>query len=105
VYREVVEYLNQKANTNYRHTSKATQKHINARINEGYTLKEFKTVIDNKVDEWLNTNMAKYLRPETLFGTKFESYLNQSGGRDKLPYETSSMSDYHFEASAEDVFT
>ena len=33
--------------------------------------------IDKKCVEWMNTDMQKYLRPETLFGTKFESYLNQ----------------------------
>ena len=38
---------------------------------------DFKTVIDKKADDWIGTDMEKYLRPETLFGTKFESYLNQ----------------------------
>jgi hypothetical protein len=38
-------------------------------------------VIDNKVSEWKNTEMAKFIRPETLFGTKFESYLNQKKGK------------------------
>ena len=42
------------------------------------TLEDFKTVIDKKYDEWYGTNMQQYLRPETLFGTKFESYLNST---------------------------
>ena len=42
-----------------------------------YSLDDFKTVIDKKCVDWMNTDMQKYLRPETLFGTKFESYLNQ----------------------------
>lgn len=80
-YREIVDYLNAKAGTSYRHTSKKTQQLIRARWNEGFRLDDFKTVIDNKVTEWLNDpKMNKYLRPETLFGTKFESYLNQKGG-------------------------
>lgn len=77
-YREIVEYLNDKANRNFKHTTPKTRRHIRARYNEGNTLDDFKSVIDIKVDEWLHdSNMSKYLRPETLFGTKFESYLNQ----------------------------
>lgn len=78
---EVVSYLNQKTNSSYRSTSKKTQTLIRARWNEGFRLEDFKTVIDKKSAEWLNDNkMNQYLRPETLFGTKFESYLNQKGG-------------------------
>ena len=76
-YKEIVDYLNLKNNSNYKYTTKKTKDCIKARINEGFTLDDFKKVIDNKINEWLGTNMEKYLRPETLFGTKFESYLNQ----------------------------
>ena len=76
--KEIISYLNQKARTNYKPTTKSTQKHINARLNEGYTVEDFKKVIDTKCSEWLNTDYSKYLRPETLFGNKFESYLNTS---------------------------
>ena len=73
-----MEYLNLKANTKFRFTSEKTRKLIKARINENFTVEDFKTVIDNKCDEWLNDDKMKiYLRPETLFGSKFESYLNQ----------------------------
>ena len=78
-YQEIVDYLNQKAGTKYRSTTKKTQTLIKARFNEKFALDDFKQVIDNKVSEWkLDNEMSKYLRPETLFGTKFESYLNQS---------------------------
>lgn len=77
IYSDAVEYLNSKAGTKYKSTSKNTTRHIQARINEGYTLEDFKTVIDKKCSEWLNTDMEKYLCPETLFGSKFEKYLNQ----------------------------
>ncbi|MHC1720833.1 MAG: conserved phage C-terminal domain-containing protein [Clostridiaceae bacterium] len=77
IYSRVVDYLNQKAGTNFRTTTKKTQSLISARIKDGFTLKEFEKVIDVKVREWKNTEMEKYLRPETLFGTKFEGYLNQ----------------------------
>ena len=77
-YQEVTDYLNSLAGTNYRATSKKTKDLIKARINEGYTLEDFKVVIEKKTREWINDNKMKaYLRPETLFGTKFEGYLNQ----------------------------
>lgn len=72
----IVLFLNDKAGTNYRSSGAVTQKHIKARLNEGFTVDDFKTVIEKKCAEWLGTDMEKYLRPETLFGTKFESYLN-----------------------------
>lgn len=77
-YKEVVDYLNNSAGTNYRASSKKTRELIKARINEGYTLEDFKVVIEKKTRDWINDNKMKgYLRPETLFGTKFEGYLNQ----------------------------
>lgn len=80
---EVLDYLNQKINSNYRATSQKTKLLITARLKEGFEIEDFKTVIDKKVNEWSNTDMAKYLRPETLFGTKFESYLNQIAKKSK----------------------
>ena len=76
VITEIVDYLNEKAHKNYRSNNKATMRHINARLKEGRTLSDFKQVIDNRCATWLGTDMEQYLRPETLFGSKFESYLN-----------------------------
>ena len=76
-YDAVVSYLNEKAGTRYLSSSKATRRLIHARWKEGFRLKEFETAIDKKVAEWKGTDMEQYLRPATLFGTKFESYLNQ----------------------------
>ena len=78
IYSLVIDYLNRKASTNYRPTTKNTQSFINARLQEGYTVEDFKKVIDSKSNEWLNTDFEKYLRPATLFGTKFENYLNEA---------------------------
>lgn len=83
-YQEITEYLNNMTGSNYRHTTKKTRDLIKARFNEGFTLDDFKIVIDKKCVEWMNTDMQKYLRPETLFGTKFESYLNQQLKERKL---------------------
>ena len=78
IYSLVIDYLNKKASTNYRASTKNTQSFINARVKEGYTVEDFKKVIDSKSKEWLNTDFEKYLRPATLFGTKFENYLNEA---------------------------
>lgn len=77
-YKYIVDFLNSNANTNYKHTTSKTQSLIRARTNDGYTLDDFKKVILNKCKEWKGTDYEKYLRPETLFGNKFESYLNQN---------------------------
>ena len=75
--KEIIEYLNSKLSTNYKSTNQKTQSLIRARLRDGYTVDDFERVIDIKCDEWLDTSMSKYLRPETLFSNKFESYLNQ----------------------------
>lgn len=77
-YKDVIDYLNQQTGKQFRSTTKKNQSLIRARVNEGFTLDDFKKVIDNMSSQWLNdTKMSKYLRPETLFGNKFEGYLNQ----------------------------
>jgi len=79
--KEIVNYLNSKTNKNFRSTTAKTIKLIKARLNEGYILGDFKKIIDIKTKEWLNSNFEKYLRPETLFGNKFEGYLNENKDR------------------------
>ena len=75
--KEIITYLNEKANTSYRPTTKKTISLIKARFNEGFNIDDFKTVIDKKISSWTGTEWEKFIRPETLFGTKFESYLNE----------------------------
>jgi uncharacterized phage protein (TIGR02220 family) len=83
IYKDVIDYLNKKTGKRYRHTTGATQRHIRARQKEGFVLQDFYAVIDVKCSQWLNDkNMSKYLRPETLFGEKFESYLNECCGKE-----------------------
>ncbi len=82
-FKEIISYLNEKAGTKYRASGSKTQRLIKARFNDGFNDEDFKKVIDIKVAEWSGTDMAKYLRPETLFGTKFESYLNQKVKKSK----------------------
>lgn len=77
VAEDIVTFLNSVTGSNYRSTTDKTRKLIAARIAEGFTVDDFKTVITKKAKEWQGTDMAQYLRPETLFSTKFEGYLNQ----------------------------
>lgn len=78
----ILDYLNLKNNSTYRSTSSSTDKLLNLRASEGFTVDDFKIVIDNKVFEWKHdSKMSKFLRPETLFGNKFEGYLNEKPKR------------------------
>lgn len=82
-YKEIIDCLNNLAKTNYRHTNQVTKDKIKARWNDGFRLNDFETVIKNKCSEWMGTDMEKYLRPKTLFGSNFESYLNQKVSKEK----------------------
>ena len=78
IHKDVIDYLNGKIGARYKASSAINKRLIDARVKEGYTLDDFKRVIDNKVASWSHDQkMSKYLRPQTLFGTKFESYLNE----------------------------
>ena len=80
---DVVGYLNQRTGRSFRAATKATARHIGARIAEGYRLEDFQHVIDRKASQWENDpNMSRYLRPETLFGPKFEAYLNEAPAKE-----------------------
>ena len=83
LYSYIVEYLNKQTGFNYRASSQKTQRFIHARLEEGFTQEDFEKVIDNKVKDWKGTDYEKFLRPETLFGTKFEGYLQMSKNNKK----------------------
>lgn len=94
-YKEIITYLNEKTGKKLRWDAKSNQKEIKARFNEGYTLDDFKTVIDKKYHEWGRkptkeelqrgvNDMRIYLRPKTLFGSNFDVYLNQEQ-TEKMP--------------------
>lgn len=76
-YVEIINYLNDASGKKYKATTDKTKRCIKARINEGFAIDDFKQVVDKKVSDWKGTDMAKYIRPETLFGNKFEGYLNE----------------------------
>lgn len=77
-YEDIVSYLNEKVGKSFKHKTAKTRSLIKARFKDGFTIDDFNRVIDIKAAQWLNdSHMSQYLRPETLFGTKFESYLNE----------------------------
>lgn len=96
----IVRYLNAKAGKSYRADNKMTQKHINARLAEGYTVADFITVIDKKCAQWLGTDMEQYLRPDTLFGTKFDIYLNAPAETQRRPSSGNAFLDLAVEEGA-----
>lgn len=74
---KIISYLNEKAGTNYPTDSKTAFRKISILADEGYTETDMKKVIDKKCADWLDDdNMREHLRPSTLFGDKFEEYLN-----------------------------
>lgn len=76
IIKNIVDYLNLKSGKKFRHTAKSTIKAIELVINAGYTTDDWFKVIDIKSTQWLNTEMEKYLDPETLC-RHFEKYLNE----------------------------
>lgn len=92
-YSEIISYLNEKTGRSFR-TTEAHKRFIKARWNEDYKLDDFKKVVDNKVADWTGKTIngqpaEKYLQPSTLFGTKFDNYLNQTPMRQEQaqPYD------------------
>ena len=75
--KEIIDYLNEKTGSNYRYGTESTNKLIRSKLKSGYKVTDFKCVIDKKVRDWAGTDFEKYLRPSTLFGNKFEQYVNQ----------------------------
>lgn len=73
---DIIEYLNQKSDSSYRTNNNKTISLLNNLL-KNYTIEDIKLVIDKKVKDWQNTDMQKFIRPETLFGNKFEGYFNQ----------------------------
>lgn len=79
IYSQVIDYLNTKSGKDFKVRSRGNQRHIDARVNEGFCFEDFQLVIDHKVAQWKDdTKMSEYIRPETLFGPKFESYLQEA---------------------------
>jgi uncharacterized phage protein (TIGR02220 family) len=85
---EIIGYLNEKSGKNFRPNSQHAVATIKARLKEGFTVDDFKRVIDEKCPEWkISAKYCKYLRPETLFGNKFDSYLNEGDPKENWDNE------------------
>ncbi|MDW5522116.1 phage replisome organizer N-terminal domain-containing protein [Carnobacterium maltaromaticum] len=80
-FKEIIDYLNEKAGKSFKNVE-THKKMIRARWNEGQCLDDFKKVVDNMVANWTGKTFdgkpaETYLQPSTLFGNKFDQYLNQ----------------------------
>ena len=76
---DIIEYLNLKTGSKFKPTTKPYIQAIRSRLKEGYTVDDFKTVIDKKCREWKGTKLEKYLTPKTLFApSHFDTYLNSN---------------------------
>lgn len=98
--KEAIDYLNEKTNKNFRHTTKKTQTLIKGLLKNNYTVEDIKKVIDIKVKQWgKDQKMKIYLRPETLFGTKFEAYLNEEPVKERydIKIDHSDLQNYNFD--------
>lgn len=98
-YQKIINYLNNETSSAFRHTNQETKNYIKARWNEGHREEDFRAVVDVKKAEWINdSQMSVYLRPETLFGHRFESYLMQAqkadGGVNRLLDDAKSVLKY-----------
>ena len=78
ICQEVITYLNQVTKKNFNKNTASHHKYIKARLKEGYKLKDFKHVVNVMAATWMGTDYERYLQPQTLFGNKFDSYLNRS---------------------------
>lgn len=77
IYTRIINYLNERAKKRFKSSTSKTISCINARFNEGFVEEDFYKVIDIKCSQWMDGDMEKFLRPETLFSNKFEGYLNE----------------------------
>lgn len=91
---EVINHLNHRLGTKYKPTTQATRKLVKARLKEGFTVEDMKLVIDKKATEWVgNPRMSRFLRPDILFGNKFEGYLNANAMPQSNQYNNSNQYD------------
>lgn len=94
-YHEVINYLNKLTGSCYREDSEIIKGLIRVHVQNGFTKEDCIIVIDKKWREWKDTNMIKYMRPETLFGEKFESYLNQKVSEEENSYNEKNFEEFY----------
>lgn len=85
--KKALEYLNIKCSKNFKDTP-ATQRLISSVFRKGYSVDDIVTVINTKSAKWIGTSMEEYLRPSTLFGPKFDEYLNEGLGKGQMAMST-----------------
>jgi len=87
IFQEIIDYLNLCTGNKYKPNSKIAIQNITLRLKEGYVFDDFKKVIDIKSLNWIGTEYEQHLNPKTLFGDKFEIYVNEKTSIKKTKQE------------------
>ena len=100
-YKEIIDFFNDVTGKSFKHTTNGTKSHIRARWSEGFRIDDFKEVIKEKNYEWANNpDMEQYIRPTTLFGTKFESYLQAAKESNTVKIKSTWVPNVNFSTNA-----
>lgn len=84
----IIQNMNAILGTVYKTGTPKTRTLITTRMKEGFTVEDFGAVVKWKNSQWKDEpKMEAFLRPETLFGTKFEGYLNEALKQNPKPKE------------------
>lgn len=84
IVEQVINYMNELANTSFKTTTQKTRSLIKARLDDGFTVEDLKDVVFYTYKEWVENKTQwhdgvysdKYFRPSTIFaGSKIEGYL------------------------------
>ena len=105
----IIEHLNKKTGSEYRPTAKKTGQLLKSLLtgDNPYTVNDCICVIDKQCEKWKGTEWEQYLRPSTLFGAKFEEYLNSKSfarKEQKKPETIWSQTRPEDEISLDDLF-
>lgn len=79
ISRMVIGRLNLLTGKNFNPETESTLHLIRQRIEEGHSKEELLYTVDEMCSRWIdNKEHRLFLRPETLFGVHFESYLEET---------------------------
>ena len=94
--KEIIDYLNIKSNKKFTTKNDFANKWIIELLESDYTINDFKKVIDNKVNEWVDDpDNRKYLRPGTLFNpNNFSKFLSGNYSKKEKALFDDVMEDY-----------
>ncbi|SYW13689.1 phage replisome organizer N-terminal domain-containing protein [Oenococcus oeni] len=79
IAKKALNYFNQQSNRKFNLSAKKNTKPIIARLKEGFSPEDLKTVIDRACSHWKGkAEYEQFLRPETIFNGRFDERLNNT---------------------------